>query len=527
MTLTVGVVTASQVTAVRPPDGLMLALALAVLISAAGALAIGWHAAGSAAALAIATFLAVLPWISLAPGLPDRLRLALIATAPLVVAATAEVALLWRATRRRLSPMVIGLAGTATVVHFLGYDPFEHPACGQVCARVPAVLAPVLDTRSAVGLASVLTVAAAAASVVAVVRGPRVRLLTGATVLAAAALSGLVFLRWLGFDAERPQVWVWPLEPFAVAIVGAAAVGLHLRIVRIRGGVERLADTLSPGSVLSGPVVGVHFAADHSWLDIRGVEVRIDPPTARTLLLYDGQTPIVRLVLADRVEPGNVMAGLAPAALLALRNAHLNAVLQARLAEVRASQRRVVAASDAERHRIERDLHDGAQQRLVGAGFQLQVARSVPDHEAAERIESAARKVREALAQLRGLAHGIFPGVLIDEGLGPALRDLVASSDVPARLELRMTDEPAPDVAMAAYAMVVGVLGGVVEPTARTTAEIVVRQEAGVLTAQVRLDPGGAVVRRPDLIPVADRIGAVGGDLVVDGDEFQAVIPCG
>jgi signal transduction histidine kinase len=146
--------------------------------------------------------------------------------------------------------------------------------------------------------------------------------------------------------------------------------------------------------------------------------------------------------------------------------------------------------------------------------------------EAARRIECADRKVREALAQLRRMAHGIFPGVLADEGLEPALRDLVAGSDVPSSLEIQLTGDVAPDVAMATYALVACALGSVVEPTTRTLSAIVVRQQEGVLTVHVRLDPGGATVRRPDLTHVADRIGAAGGDLVADGDELRAAIPC-
>ncbi|WP_158292760.1 MULTISPECIES: sensor histidine kinase [Kribbella] len=531
---------ASAAGSTRLPAGLTLVL-VAMLISVIGIWATWQHSRGGATALAVATGLAILPWLASSQSLPDRLRLAMVASSPLVVAATAAVAVVWSGRAwsdrgRRLIMTGLGLAIAGAGVQLLGYDPFEHPSCQQLCARVPSILAPVMDTRPALGLATALTLAAAAVAVVAVMATARVRLVSAATLVAVVFLGALATLRWLDFTAIEPQLSGEPLEPLAAALVGAAAGLLHLRIVHVRNAVERLVSGLSADSILGGPVLDVQFAAEDRWLDRTGAEAPKTAPS-RCVELYDGPTAVARLVLRNRVEPAEVLAGLAPATLLALRNAQLAAVAQARLTEVRASQRRVVAASDGERRRIERDLHDGAQQRLVGAGFQLRVALAdaVPDEGgtgadrlAVARIECAESKVREALAQLRRLAHGIFPGVLVDEGLEPALVELVTASDVPAELEIRMTDDVAPEVAMAAYAMVAAWLAGIAEPSTTTRGRIVVLQEDGTLTVQADLDPGGAVVRRPDLIALSDRIGAVGGELVAEGDDhWTAVIPCG
>jgi signal transduction histidine kinase len=519
------------------PAGLTLVL-VAVLISVIGSWAAWQHSRGGATALAVATGLAILPWLASSQSLPDRLRLAMVASSPLVVAATAAVALVWSGRGRRLMMTGLGLAVAGAWVEFLGYDPFEHPSCRQLCARVPSVLSPVMDTRWALGLATVLTLAAAAVAVVAVMATARVRLVGAATVVAVLFLGALATLRWLDFTASEPQLSGEPLEPLAGALVGAAAGLFHLRIVHVRNAVERLVSGLSADSVLGGPVLDVKFAAGDRWLDRTGAEAPMTAPS-RFVDLYDGPTAVARLVLRNRVEPAEVLAGLAPATLLALRNAQLAAAAQARLTEVRASQRRVVAASDGERRRIERDLHDGAQQRLVGAGFQLRVAladavlaedegEAGADQLAVARIECAESKVREALAQLRRLAHGIFPGVLVDEGLEPALVELVTASDVPTELEIRITDGVAPEVAMAVYAMVAAWLGGIAEPSAMTRGRIVVQQEDGMLTVQADLESGGAVVRRPDLTALSDRIGAVGGELVAGGDDqLTVVIPCG
>ena len=153
--------------------------------------------------------------------------------------------------------------------------------------------------------------------------------------------------------------------------------------------------------------------------------------------------------------------------MLALQNARLAAVGRARLAEVRASQRRIVDASDAERQRIERDLHDGAQQRLVGASFQLSLARSrlAAGGETLSRTEAS---VGEALERLRLLGHGIFPATLATEGLAAALEDLARAADLPTTLDVReLGPELERDVALAAYAVVATVLRTRAGPPAR------------------------------------------------------------
>ena len=140
--------------------------------------------------------------------------------------------------------------------------------------------------------------------------------------------------------------------------------------------------------------------------------------------------------------------------------------------------------------------------------------------------------MRDALARLRQLAHGIFPSVLADEGLGAALDELVAASDVPATLTVRVHDV-ADAPAMAAYATVAAALDAVEQPSAATRAEVSVVQDGGILDRA-----GGGHRRRRDrrgarLTDAADRVGALGGHLTVsdparDGTmTVTAVIPCG
>jgi signal transduction histidine kinase len=239
---------------------------------------------------------------------------------------------------------------------------------------------------------------------------------------------------------------------------------------------------------------------------------------------------MLRLLLAGRADQKQALAGLTPAAWLALRNAQLAAVVKARLADVQASQRRVVAMSDAERRRIERDLHDGAQQRLVSVAFHLRVALRGVDPATAAPLMSTAARVRDALAHLRQLAHGIFPSVLANEGLEAALDELLAASDVPATLDIQIGNVGA-DAAMAAYAAVAAALGNVEHPSTATQARISAVQDRDMLTVRVEVHAGSRTTAAAAFSEVADRVGALGGRLTLsstpeDETVVTAVIPC-
>jgi signal transduction histidine kinase len=305
-------------------------------------------------------------------------------------------------------------------------------------------------------------------------------------------------------------------EPFAVALVGAVVWGIGFRTVRTRAAIDRLAAQLSdPAAALhqSGGVIrGVQFLMpdDGRWVDSAGQDVGDPPAPGGYLVLSDASGPVLRLLLARRADPGEVLAGLTPATRLALRNAQLAVVASARLDEVQASQQRVVATSDAERRRIERDLHDGAQQRLVSVAFHLRVALTGADPATVDHLTGAETRVRDALTRLRRLAHGIFPSVLASEGLGAALDELVAASDVPATLTVRVNDV-ADAPAMAAYATVVATLDAVEQPSAATRARISVVQDGDTMTVQVEVTAGDGIVVAPDCTDAADRVGPSAG----------------
>jgi signal transduction histidine kinase len=147
-------------------------------------------------------------------------------------------------------------------------------------------------------------------------------------------------------------------------------------------------------------------------------------------------------------------------------------------------------------------------------------------------LTGAETRVRDALARLRRLAHGIFPSVLATEGLGAALDELVAASDVPATLTVHL-DSVADAPAMAAYATVVAALDAVEQPSASTREMISVVQDGDTLTVQAEVTGGDGIVVAPDCTDAADRVGALGGHLTLsdpaqDGTmKVMAVIPCG
>jgi signal transduction histidine kinase len=235
----------------------------------------------------------------------------------------------------------------------------------------------------------------------------------------------------------------------------------------------------------------------------------------------------VRLELSRPADAQGVLAGLSSATRLALANSRLSAIGRAQLVDVQASQRRIVATSDGERRRIERDLHDGVQQRLVSVAFQLKVAMAHADPCVAEHLARAGQDVREALQQLRQLAHGIFPAVLSDEGLAPALEDLVAGAEVPASVDVTVPANPGLEAAMAAYAVVGAVLLAV-EPAAGAAVHADVSGKGDQLTVHIALTGATVNARSGALGDAADRVGALGGRLTAgaDGTHVKAAIPC-
>ena len=212
----------------------------------------------------------------------------------------------------------------------------------------------------------------------------------------------------------------------------------------------------------------------------------------------------------------------------------LDEQLRARLDDLRASRARLVQAGDAERRRLERDLHDGAQSRLVALSLMLRAARKRADGDAelAGLLDQAQDELQTSLAELRELARGIHPAVLSRHGLAPALDGLAARAPVPVTLEAGDAERlPAP-VESAAYFVVAEALVNVAKYAGATQASVRVARAGDRLTVDVADDGvGGADAERGSgLRGLADRVAALDGTLTVDspvggGTRLRAELP--
>jgi signal transduction histidine kinase len=246
---------------------------------------------------------------------------------------------------------------------------------------------------------------------------------------------------------------------------------------------------------------------------------RPGPGLAVTALARGGRT--IALVVHDPsvLPPGSLDEHLGPAARLAVENERLSSQLQAQVRELRESQTRIVASGDASRQRLERDLHDGAQQSLIALTFELRVARaqSVGDPAVTEALDATLTEASQALDELRELAHGIHPAVLSQAGLAVALLSLVDSAPVAVELVEVPDRRLAADVELAAFLVVTDLI----EQGA----------DLDVLQLAVSVAPGELLVdASAPALPsehVLDRIGALGGSVDVTPTGVRVVIPCG
>jgi signal transduction histidine kinase len=195
---------------------------------------------------------------------------------------------------------------------------------------------------------------------------------------------------------------------------------------------------------------------------------------------------------------------------------------------------RIAAACDGARRRLERDLHDGAQQRLVALALRLRVlgTQLEPGSEAERLLGSAQQELAEALSELRDLAHGLHPSALSERGLGAALTTLAARATVPVELDVRLDDRPPEAVEVAAYYVVSECLANIAKYAYAERADVSVAVVSGELVVAVADDGiGGAVASEGSgLEGLADRVGALDGRLAVwspagGGTVVEARIP--
>jgi signal transduction histidine kinase len=282
------------------------------------------------------------------------------------------------------------------------------------------------------------------------------------------------------------------------------------------------------------------FAAGDRYVDADGRPVELPAPdgTPVATVVERGGRPVAALIhdpaLAENLE---LVESVCAAAALTLENERLQAELRARLAELRASRARLVEAGATERRRIDRDLHDGAQQRLISIALSLGLAeaRLPEDPLSAARIVREAREaVGVALADLRELSQGIYPSILSERGLAAALDELARGAALPVTLEARLPNRLPPPVEAAAYFVVSEALANAAKHSHASDAHVAATVVDEILELEVADDGiggagGGAGT---GLRGLTDRVEGLGGRFTITsppgrGTTIRAEFPCG
>ena len=322
-----------------------------------------------------------------------------------------------------------------------------------------------------------------------------------------------------GLHAPRAEAWIVDGDRLERRVsVPHRGEGDHFAI----GASER-------GQLRKPTVYGLAWA--RVWIP-RLLDGRADCSLRVAPVVSEGE-PLALLVVERSVDTDfttaeeRVLVELARHLGLSLHNERLRAALEATLAEVqrandelRASRARIVETADSERRRIERDLHDGAQQLLIALSVELRVARDalVPDPvAAAARLDKADAAVAEAMDQLADLAHGIYPPILRESGLDAALRAAARRHPSPVQLDAARLGRLPASVEAAVYFAVVEALQNAAKHAAGARVGVAVAREDGSVVFDVADDgPGfapGEVARGHGMLNMSDRVGAIGGDV--------------
>jgi signal transduction histidine kinase len=380
-----------------------------------------------------------------------------------------------------------------------------------------------------------------------VVRGPARRAQAPLLVGAALTVSATVlWLLWVSATGESAPT----LETIGRALSLLVPLGVVGGIVWSRLGrseaSELVVELQTEGAtslrerlsrVLGDPTLELAYRLDDGrHVDPTGQPIELPQSPDRAVTVVTARGEEVAALVHDPAlldEPALVESVRATAALV-LENERLAAEVRAQLAEVRASRARIVAATDAEQRRIERNLHDGAQQRLVTLSLTLGLAASRGGTGDSEVLSRAQDEVEEAIAELRELARGIHPTLLRDEGLKTAVEALARRTPLPVTVEGSVGDRLPDAVELAAYFLVSEALTNVVKHASASEAKVRFRREAAMLRVVVADDGVGGAHASADsgLAGLRDRLEALDAKLDVEsepgrGTTISAEIPCG
>jgi signal transduction histidine kinase len=432
-------------------------------------------------------------------------------------------------------------------------DPYFDPSCWANCSvnsflltsRPSFVRAAERTDRWSVAAVGIVLIAICGVRLIRSSRPARARLAPiaiPAIVFAAAVVAHAVALESMTveYPFDTALFTIFLITSWSLILLAGGFSWSVARAHAERRAVARIAANLgaapAPGTLrgaladaLRDPQLRIAYWLPHEqrYIDAEGdalAEPIATPARAVTRLTRKGQAVAV---VDHAATASDIEDQIGPAVRLGIENERLQAEVRAQLEELRASRARVVETADDERRRLERDLHDGAQQRLLALSYEIRLARASAQTDGDAVTEStlarAVEQTQAALDELRELARGIYPAVLTEAGLGAALQTLADVAPLPLEI-LPIEDEryPAP-VETAAYFAVAEAVDSAAERGANQARVRVAHNDGNLI---ITVKDNGADSVSP-LAAIADRVGALGGSLLVTQTECRAVIPCG
>jgi signal transduction histidine kinase len=444
-------------------------------------------------------------------------------------------------------------AALAALGRALFRDPFYDPNCWANCTDNRFLVRSLPPLARGIEVVDRWFTAAAAAALVVVLgwrllrdSRPARRVLLPvalpASLLAVTVIAHVIALQRMPLEDPSDPVFgaIFLIGCVGVLLLAAGLVWAAVRTRVQRRAVARIATGLGqappPGSLQTALAQAVGDPALRITYWLRDAEHYVDatgrpvaepvaaPGRAITALVRDGRR--IAVVSHTAALP-DLERELGAAVRLALENERLQAQALAQLDELRASRVRIVQTGDGERRRLERDLHDGAQQQLLALSYDLRLARTQAgtdgDEPTGSLLTEAIGQAQAALGELRDLAHGIYPAILTEAGLGPALASLADAAPLPVQLHQAAEGRHPAVVETCAYLLVAEALDDAAGRDA-SHAAVSAMQDGGRLVITVQDD---GTNRTSSMVQLADRVGALDGSLAVEPTRLRAELPCG
>jgi signal transduction histidine kinase len=456
--------------------------------------------------------------------------------------------------------ILLALAVLVTALRLAAYDPFADPTCVSCGHGVQPLLAVTAEQRMLLNRAAALLVIASAAGVVLLhvarqtggrsARGGALAVVVGSTILAVTlAAGGAMQLTSAAPLPASEEGHEGIIELTGAIGAGLLALGLAWRVVdvlRLSLRMRRLTQDVTTAAELGrldvqmanalddpSVVVGYWYENEAGWVSTTGMPLDQPPAAAdqSRLTIERGGRPIAAIWHRRDIDPRAIRNELTSSFLVALDNERLQAVGMANLRVLRGSRARLVSEQEAQRRQVERDLHDGLQQRLLAIVFDLRLAR-VAAERMGDRPRSRWLEQAEALAlaiveEVRRLARGIYPAILVQAGLAAALSSLADEAPIPMSVSVGPMPRLPPSLEATIYQLVAEALTDAVRGGAAELTVTVGRAENDVVVV-IDHDGSTASVR----VRLVDRIAAAGGSLIDEtsaddgGRRLRIALPC-